>query len=105
MSTFSLQMPNMWQYVDISIDRPNQGRIPTSSPCGNTRPEDDHWMTSLPGPPSTHSNLGVICLEKEYTYRVIVDFRRYQRQHNANGKPDILVDSVRPLFSHCMASC
>nr|XP_026694945.1 laminin subunit beta-2 isoform X3 [Ciona intestinalis] len=94
-------MPNMWQYVDVTIDRPNRGNIPTSSPCGNTRPEDDEWMTSLPGPPTTHSSLGIICLESKYTYRIILDMRRYQREHDPNGlTPDILIDSLLVVPVH-----
>ncbi|XP_078493524.1 laminin subunit beta-1 isoform X3 [Ciona intestinalis] len=94
-------MPNMWQYVDVTIDRPNRGNIPTSSPCGNTRPEDDEWMTSLPGPPTTHSSLGIICLESGYTYRIILDMRRYQREQDPNGlTPDILIDSLLVVPVH-----
>ncbi|XP_076804829.1 laminin subunit beta-1-like isoform X2 [Clavelina lepadiformis] len=99
---YQSNMPNAWQYVEITIDRPNQGNIPTGSPCGNTRPEDDSWMTSLPGPPTTHNSLGIICLERDYTYRVIVDLRRYQREQDPNGPtPDILIDSllVVPVYS------
>ena len=53
-----IQLPESWQYIQIEIERPNRGNIPTSSPCGNTMPADDTWIVSLPGPPSTHHSLG-----------------------------------------------
>nr|CAB3263373.1 laminin subunit beta-1 [Phallusia mammillata] len=98
---YQTNLPEIWQFVDITIDRPNQGNIPTSSPCGNTRPEDDHWMTSLPGPPTTHSSLGIICLERDFSYRVILDLRRYQRERAPDSPtPDILIDSLLVVPVH-----
>jgi len=95
---YQTNMPEGWDYVEVKIDRPNSGNIPTSSPCGNTMPDDDSWTVSLPGPPATHHSLGIICLEKGYEYRVTVDFKRYQHrrpQHNdGDAIPDILVDSL-----------
>jgi len=95
---YQTNMPEGWDYVEVKIDRPNSGNIPTSSPCGNTMPDDDSWTVSLPGPPATHHSLGIICLEEGYEYRVTVDFKRYQRRrpHHSNNDviPDILVDSL-----------
>merc|ERR1719457_407351 len=95
---YQTNMPEGWDYVEVKIDRPNSGNIPTSSPCGNTMPDDDSWTVSLPGPPATHHSLGIICLEEGYEYRVTVDFKRYQRRRPHNNDkdaiPDILVDSL-----------
>lgn len=44
--TVSLQMPQDWEEVRITVIRP--GPIPTSSPCGNTIPDDDRLTVSLP---------------------------------------------------------
>jgi len=95
-------LPESWQYIQIEIERPNRGNIPTSSPCGNTMPADDTWIVSLPGPPSTHHSLGSICLEQGYTYRIVVNFLQYQQSSGFDQPtPDILVDSlvVVPRYS------
>lgn len=42
----STQMPRDWEDVQITVIRP--GPIPTSSPCGNTIPDDDRLTVSLP---------------------------------------------------------
>lgn len=39
-------MPRDWEQVRITLIRP--GPIPTSSPCGNTIPDDDRFIVSLP---------------------------------------------------------
>lgn len=39
-------MPRDWEEVRITVIRP--GLIPTSSPCGNTIPDDDRLTVSLP---------------------------------------------------------
>lgn len=39
-------MPRDWEEVRITVIRP--GPIPTSSPCGNTIPDDDQLTVSLP---------------------------------------------------------
>jgi len=98
---YQTNMPQDWQYVEVEIDRPNRGNIPTSSPCGNTMPNDDSWVVSLPGPPATFHSLGIICLEENYTYRIKVDFKRYQQNSGYDDPtPDILIDSlvVVPLY-------
>lgn len=40
------QMPRDWEEVRITVIRP--GPIPTSSPCGNTIPDDDKLVVALP---------------------------------------------------------
>lgn len=40
------QLPEPWEEVKLSVLRP--GRIPTSSPCGNTIPDDDLLTVALP---------------------------------------------------------
>lgn len=39
-------MPRDWEEVRITVIRP--GPIPTSSPCGNTIPDDDRLTVLLP---------------------------------------------------------
>lgn len=43
---FCLQMPRDWEELRLTVIRP--GPIPTSSPCGNTIPDDDRLVVSLP---------------------------------------------------------
>lgn len=46
MHNVSMQMPQDWEEVQVTVIRP--GPIPTSSPCGNTIPDDDRLIVSLP---------------------------------------------------------
>uniref|UniRef100_A0A665X2B1 Laminin subunit beta-2-like n=1 Tax=Echeneis naucrates TaxID=173247 RepID=A0A665X2B1_ECHNA len=63
---YEAQMPRDWEEVRITVVRP--GPIPTSSPCGNTIPNDDRLTVSLPAgvrfvvPPQP------VCLERGVTY-------------------------------------
>lgn len=43
---FSLQLPDQWEKAVITVSRP--GKIPTGSRCGNTVPDDDNQVVSLP---------------------------------------------------------
>uniref|UniRef100_A0AAX7TKC3 Laminin subunit beta-2 n=1 Tax=Astatotilapia calliptera TaxID=8154 RepID=A0AAX7TKC3_ASTCA len=43
---YEAQMPQDWEEVQVTVIRP--GPIPTSSPCGNTIPDDDRLIVSLP---------------------------------------------------------
>uniref|UniRef100_A0A665X2E4 Laminin subunit beta-2-like n=1 Tax=Echeneis naucrates TaxID=173247 RepID=A0A665X2E4_ECHNA len=69
-------MPRDWEEVRITVVRP--GPIPTSSPCGNTIPNDDRLTVSLPAgvrfvvPPQP------VCLERGVTYTLRFEFVRYQ---------------------------
>lgn len=42
---FLLQLPDHWEKAVITVQRP--GKIPTSSRCGNTVPDDDNQVVSL----------------------------------------------------------
>uniref|UniRef100_A0A665X2C9 Laminin subunit beta-2-like n=1 Tax=Echeneis naucrates TaxID=173247 RepID=A0A665X2C9_ECHNA len=73
---YEAQMPRDWEEVRITVVRP--GPIPTSSPCGNTIPNDDRLTVSLPAgvrfvvPPQP------VCLERGVTYTLRFEFVRYQ---------------------------
>lgn len=43
---YFFQLPDQWEKAVISVFRP--GKIPTSSRCGNTIPDDDNQEVSLP---------------------------------------------------------
>lgn len=45
MGGFFLQLPDYWEKAVITVQRP--GKIPTSSRCGNTVPDDDNQVVSL----------------------------------------------------------
>lgn len=118
-------MPRDWEEVGISVIRP--GPIPTSSPCGNTIPDDDRFTVSLPAGSrsvsQTHRHIAdltdaltvcpprfvvppqPVCLETGVTYTLRFEFRRYQDANSilngaANGV--VLVDSVRSFFQSFM---
>uniref|UniRef100_A0A665X2H1 Laminin subunit beta-2-like n=1 Tax=Echeneis naucrates TaxID=173247 RepID=A0A665X2H1_ECHNA len=69
---YEAQMPRDWEEVRITVVRP--GPIPTSSPCGNTIPNDDRLTVSLPAgvrfvvPPQP------VCLERGVTYTLRFEF-------------------------------
>uniref|UniRef100_A0AAY4EAZ9 Laminin subunit beta 2 n=1 Tax=Denticeps clupeoides TaxID=299321 RepID=A0AAY4EAZ9_9TELE len=77
-----------------AIVRP--GPIPTSSPCGNTIPADDLLSTSLP----TESRFVVlsqpVCLEKDVSYTLRLDFTRYADRNSIPSvtSTSVLVDSI-----------
>ncbi|XP_054633682.1 laminin subunit beta-2 isoform X1 [Dunckerocampus dactyliophorus] len=98
---YESQMPRDWEEVRITVIRP--GPIPTSSPCGNTIPDDDKLVVSLPAgarfmvPPQT------VCLERGVTYTIRFDFRRYQDANNVlNGAANavLLMDSIALMPRH-----
>lgn len=116
-------MPRDWEEVRITVIRP--GPIPTSSPCGNTIPDDDRLTVSLPAgarfvaQSHAHSHTlfsaeckmcaycvcsrfvippQPVCLERGVTYTLRFEFRRYQDANSIlNGAANavLLVDSVR----------
>lgn len=124
MHNVSMQMPQDWEEVQVTVIRP--GPIPTSSPCGNTIPDDDRLIVSLPAAARsvTHTfayrcvsvlvygncaacvllrfvvPLQPLCLERDVTYTLRLDFRRYQDANSIlNGAANavLLVDSVRRI--------
>uniref|UniRef100_I3IZE4 Laminin subunit beta-2 n=1 Tax=Oreochromis niloticus TaxID=8128 RepID=I3IZE4_ORENI len=65
-----------WEEVQVTVIRP--GPIPTSSPCGNTIPDDDRLIVSLPAAARFMVPPQPVCLERDVTYTLRFDFRRYQ---------------------------
>uniref|UniRef100_A0A8C4NQ25 Laminin, beta 2 (laminin S) n=1 Tax=Dicentrarchus labrax TaxID=13489 RepID=A0A8C4NQ25_DICLA len=69
-------MPRDWEEVRLTVIRP--GPIPTSSPCGNTIPDDDRLTVSLPAGARFMVPPQPVCLERGVTYTLRFEFRRYQ---------------------------
>uniref|UniRef100_A0A671WND1 Laminin subunit beta-2 n=1 Tax=Sparus aurata TaxID=8175 RepID=A0A671WND1_SPAAU len=69
-------MPRDWEEVRITVIRP--GPIPTSSPCGNTIPDDDRLTVSLPAGARFVVPPHPVCLERDVAYTLRFEFRRYQ---------------------------
>uniref|UniRef100_A0A3Q3K397 Laminin, beta 2 (laminin S) n=1 Tax=Monopterus albus TaxID=43700 RepID=A0A3Q3K397_MONAL len=65
-------MPRDWEEVRITVIRP--GPIPTSSPCGNTIPDDDRLTVSLPAGARFAVPHQPVCLEKGVTYTLHLYF-------------------------------
>uniref|UniRef100_A0A3Q2YST7 Laminin, beta 2 (laminin S) n=1 Tax=Hippocampus comes TaxID=109280 RepID=A0A3Q2YST7_HIPCM len=97
---YESQMPRDWEEVRITVVRP--GPIPTSSPCGNTIPDDDKLVVALPAgafmvPPQP------VCLERGVTYTIRFEFRRYQDANavlNGAANAILLIDSIALMPRH-----
>uniref|UniRef100_A0AAQ6A8Y0 Laminin, beta 2 (laminin S) n=1 Tax=Amphiprion ocellaris TaxID=80972 RepID=A0AAQ6A8Y0_AMPOC len=98
---YESQMPRDWEEVRITVIRP--GPIPTSSPCGNTIPDDDRITVSLPAGSRFVVPPQPVCLERGVTYTLRFEFRRYQDANSIlNGAANaiVLVDSVALMPRH-----
>uniref|UniRef100_A0A4W6G1Q8 Laminin, beta 2 (laminin S) n=1 Tax=Lates calcarifer TaxID=8187 RepID=A0A4W6G1Q8_LATCA len=73
---YESQMPRDWEEVQIRVIRP--GPIPTSSPCGNTIPDDDRLTISLPAGARFVVLSQPVCLERGEAYTIRFEFTRYQ---------------------------
>uniref|UniRef100_A0A4W6G354 Laminin, beta 2 (laminin S) n=1 Tax=Lates calcarifer TaxID=8187 RepID=A0A4W6G354_LATCA len=62
-------MPRDWEEVQIRVIRP--GPIPTSSPCGNTIPDDDRLTISLPAGARFVVLSQPVCLERGEAYTIL----------------------------------
>uniref|UniRef100_A0A3Q3G6X1 Laminin subunit beta-2 n=1 Tax=Labrus bergylta TaxID=56723 RepID=A0A3Q3G6X1_9LABR len=94
-------MPRDWEEVRITVVRP--GLIPTSSPCGNTIPDDDRITVSLPAGARFMVPPQPVCLERGVTYTLRFEFRRYQDANSIlNGAANavILMDSIALMPRH-----
>uniref|UniRef100_A0A3P9JZ19 Laminin, beta 2 (laminin S) n=1 Tax=Oryzias latipes TaxID=8090 RepID=A0A3P9JZ19_ORYLA len=98
---YESQMPRDWEEVQISVIRP--GPIPTSSPCGNTIPDDDRLLVSLPAgvrfvvPPQP------VCLERDVIYTLRFEFTRYQDANSiliGGSNAILLMDSIALMPRH-----
>nr|XP_015824217.2 laminin subunit beta-2 isoform X1 [Nothobranchius furzeri] len=98
---YESQMPRDWEEVRITVIRP--GLIPTSSPCGNTIPDDDRLIVSLPAGSRFVVPLQPVCLEEGVTYTLRFEFTRYQDANsilNGAAFAVILVDSIALMPRH-----
>ncbi|XP_028308576.1 laminin subunit beta-2 isoform X2 [Gouania willdenowi] len=98
---YESQMPRDWEEVHIVVIRP--GPIPTSSPCGNTIPDDDRITVSLPAGARFAVPVQPVCLEEDVTYTLRLEFRRHQdanRILNGAANAFLLVDSIALMPRH-----
>eukprot|EP00066_Takifugu_rubripes_P001619 XP_003962939.2 PREDICTED: laminin subunit beta-2 [Takifugu rubripes] len=98
---YESQMPRDWEEVRITVIRP--GPIPTSSPCGNTIPDDDRLTVLLPSGTRFMVPSHPVCLERGVTYTLRFEFTRYQDVNSVlNGAANaiLFVDSISLIPRH-----
>uniref|UniRef100_A0AAQ4RGT9 Laminin, beta 2 (laminin S) n=1 Tax=Gasterosteus aculeatus aculeatus TaxID=481459 RepID=A0AAQ4RGT9_GASAC len=103
---YETQMPRDWEDVQITVIRP--GPIPTSSPCGNTIPDDDRLTVSLPAAARFVVPAPAVCLERGVTYTLRFEFKRYQDANSIlHGAAEalLLMDSVRGVYFSTSLKC
>ncbi|XP_033612694.1 laminin subunit beta-1 [Fukomys damarensis] len=92
------QLPDHWEKAVITVQRP--GRIPTSSRCGNTVPDDDNQVVSL-SPGSRYVVLPrPVCFEKGLNYTVRLELPQYTSSDSDVESPYTLIDSL-VLMPYC----
>ncbi|XP_028601604.2 laminin subunit beta-1 [Podarcis muralis] len=85
------QLPDQWEKAVITVFRPD--KIPTSSRCGNTVPDDDNQDVSL-SPGSRYVVLPhPICFEKGLNYTVRLELPQYSHDTEVEN-PYTLIDSL-----------
>ncbi|GLV46313.1 LanB1 [Carabus blaptoides fortunei] len=85
------QLPEQWDEVIVSIERPA-----TFNPygvCGNYSPQNDVRTVTLPQGTRNIIALPSVCIEPDQTYKVRLDFKRYNVQ-TESPSASILVDSI-----------
>nr|XP_033814369.1 laminin subunit beta-1 isoform X1 [Geotrypetes seraphini] len=93
------QLPEQWEEALITVLRP--GKIPASSRCGNTVPDDDNQVVSL-SPGSRYVVLPrPVCFEKGMNYTVRLELPRYSSSVDVEN-PYTLIDSI-VLLPHCQS--
>ncbi|XP_034522248.1 laminin subunit beta-1 isoform X2 [Ailuropoda melanoleuca] len=86
------QLPDRWEKAVITVQRP--GKIPTSSRCGNTIPDDDNQVVSL-SPGSRYVVLPrPVCFEKGVNYTVRLELPQYTSSDSDVESPYTLIDSL-----------
>uniref|UniRef100_A0A8B9STF6 Laminin subunit beta-1 n=1 Tax=Anas platyrhynchos TaxID=8839 RepID=A0A8B9STF6_ANAPL len=88
----------------ITVSRP--GKIPTGSRCGNTVPDDDNQVVSLP-PGSRYVVLPrPVCFEKGLNYTIRLELSQYSSVDTEMESPYTLIDSVSTNYLRgvCMGS-
>ncbi|VTJ78439.1 Hypothetical predicted protein [Marmota monax] len=92
------QLPDHWEKAVITVQRP--GKIPTSSRCGNTVPDDDNQVVSL-SPGSRYVVLPrPVCFEKGMNYTVRLELPQYTSSDTDVESPYTLIDSL-VLMPYC----
>ncbi|XP_048195748.1 laminin subunit beta-1 isoform X1 [Perognathus longimembris pacificus] len=92
------QLPDQWEKAVITVQRP--GKIPTSSRCGNTVPDDDNQVVSL-SPGSRYVVLPrPVCFEKGVNYTVRLELPQYTSSDSDVESPYTLIDSL-VLMPYC----
>ncbi|XP_005377350.2 PREDICTED: laminin subunit beta-1 [Chinchilla lanigera] len=92
------QLPDRWEKAVITVQRP--GKIPTSSRCGNTVPDDDNQVVSL-SPGSRYVVLPrPVCFEKGLNYTVRLELPQYTSSDSEVESPYTLIDSL-VLMPYC----
>uniref|UniRef100_A0A674ITP0 Laminin subunit beta 1 n=1 Tax=Terrapene triunguis TaxID=2587831 RepID=A0A674ITP0_9SAUR len=92
------QLPDHWEKAVITVSRP--GKIPTSSRCGNTVPDDDNQTVSL-SPGSRYVVLPrPVCFEKGLNYTVRLELSQYSSFDTEVESPYTLIDSL-VLMPYC----
>ncbi|XP_029774556.1 laminin subunit beta-1 [Suricata suricatta] len=86
------QLPDRWEKAVIMVQRP--GKVPTSSRCGNTIPDDDNQVVSL-SPGSRYVVLPrPVCFEKGVNYTVRLELPQYTSSDSDLESPYTLIDSL-----------
>lgn len=88
---YESQVRTHWQEARVTLERP--GPIDPTGACANTIPHDDKKVVSLP-----HDERYVVvypptCLEKGKNYKLIIDFKHYDRETDTPSA-SVLIDSV-----------
>uniref|UniRef100_A0A8I3WIT0 Laminin subunit beta-1 n=1 Tax=Callithrix jacchus TaxID=9483 RepID=A0A8I3WIT0_CALJA len=92
------QLPDHWEKAVITVQRP--GKIPASSRCGNTIPDDDNQVVSL-SPGSRYVVLPrPVCFEKGVNYTVRLELPQYTSSDSNVESPYTLIDSL-VLMPYC----
>uniref|UniRef100_A0A8C9FZ27 Laminin subunit beta-1 n=1 Tax=Pavo cristatus TaxID=9049 RepID=A0A8C9FZ27_PAVCR len=92
------QLPDQWEKAVVTVSRP--GKIPTGSRCGNTVPDDDNQVVSLP-PGSRYVVLPrPVCFEKGLNYTIRLELSQYSLVESEMENPYTLIDSL-VLMPYC----
>ncbi|XP_021240282.1 laminin subunit beta-1 [Numida meleagris] len=92
------QLPDQWEKAVVTVTRP--GKIPAGSRCGNTVPDDDNQVVSLP-PGSRYVVLPrPVCFEKGLNYTIRLELSQYSLVDSEMENPYTLIDSL-VLMPYC----
>uniref|UniRef100_A0A4W3H3K6 Laminin, beta 1a n=1 Tax=Callorhinchus milii TaxID=7868 RepID=A0A4W3H3K6_CALMI len=91
------QLPKNWEEAKITVFRPS--KIHTSSRCGNTIPDDDNQLVSLPSGSRYVVLPQAVCFEKGLNYTIRLELPQYSANDEIET-PYTLIDSL-VLMPHC----